>query len=316
MTSGGKRSLSIVLSFRNEEEVLEIFIEQVHAALQPAGIEYELIFVDDHSSDRSREILAACADSDPRIRTVVMSNRFGVVPCMFAGMEQARGDAIVIMDCDLQDPPALLPELIAKWRGGADVVYTTRTVRHGEPAFKLWLTKWAYRVVGAFSETDIPVDSGMFKLLDRRVVDTLLTVGEQDPYLRGLITWVGFRQEQVTYERAPRQAGTTHFPLFSQNPVREFIVALVSFSKLPLIAIFALSAIALTVGVFVFFAALLGSGWIAAGFAAVFMLFGLQFLAIGILGLYIGRIYRQTRGRPHYIVGETAGQGLPNREDA
>ena len=308
-----KKLLSIVFSFRNEEEVIDELLLRLHGALENIDMDYEFVFVNDASTDASASILEKHMENDPHVRLVNMANRFGVVPCMIAGLKYARGDAVALMDCDLQDPPEAIPRMLERWRDGADVVYGTRTVRRGESPVKLFLTKCAYRVINALSEIDLPVDSGMFKLLDRRVVESLLEVDEQDPYLRGLITWVGFRQDQVLYEREERYAGKTHFPLFSQNPVREFAVAIISFSKIPLSAIVALglfitvSALIALVGLGV--AALFGAemSLMAPAFVSVVLLSGVQLFATGIIALYIGRIYKQTRNRPHFIVESAHG---------
>ncbi len=313
MAANTKQFLSVVFSFRNEEEVLDELIRRLHAALKPTGLEYEFVFVNDCSTDRSLEILLAHAEEDKAIRIVNMSARFGVNPCFLAGMEHARGDAIVTLDTDLQDPPEVIPELVEKWRDGADVVYTTRSAREGEAAIQLWLTKVAYRVVNRLSDTELPVDSGMFKLMSRRVVDRLLSMKEQDPYLRGLITWVGFEQVQVVYRREARYAGVRHFPLLGKGPVEEFARGLLSFSQFPLVFVFLLGLAASAGSLVVLAAFLLGR---VAGVAVSFtygwmsllvLLAGAQLLALGILGLYLGRIYDQVKDRPLYIVESTHG---------
>lgn len=305
--------ISVILSLRNEEEVLEEMIRRLEAALDPTAYDYELIFVNDASTDRSREILEERASTDPHIRVLNTSSRFGVIPCVVAGMEHARGDALVTIDCDLQDPPEVIPEMLERWSEGADVVHATRTRRLGEPVIKLMLTKLGYRLLNAIADIDLPVDTGMFKLIDRRVVKQLLLIEEQDAYLRGLVSWVGFRQEQIYYQREARFAGKTHFPLFSTNPIREFSIGIISFSRLPLAAILALG-LSLTAASMVALAAMLlatlsGVGVELAyyGFAVLVLLGAIQLLGLGIVGLYLGRVYRQTRGRPHYIIESAIG---------
>lgn len=313
MATNRKQFLSVVFSFRNEEDVLHELIRRLHESLKPTGLDYEFVFVNDCSTDRSLEILYELAKEDKAIRIVNMSKRFGVTPCFLAGMEYARGDAVVTMDTDLQDPPEVIPELVEKWRDGADVVYTTRSEREGEPLIRLWVTKMVYRVLNRLSETELQVDSGMFKLMSRRVADRLLSMKEQDSYFRGLITWVGFNQVQVLYRREKRYAGERHFPLLGKGPAKEFVAGLLSFSQYPLFFIFLLGLVT-SAGAFAVLAAIaLGH---AAGVAISFtyawmsllvLLAGAQLLALGILGLYLGRIYNQVKGRPLYIVESTHG---------
>ncbi len=313
MNAPDSKTISVVLSFRNEELVLPELIRRLEAALDPTGYEYELIFVNDVSTDASREILIERQQSDPHLRLLNTSTRFGVVPCIYAGFEYARGDAVVILDCDLQDPPEILPEMLAKWAAGADVVHATRTRRRGEPFIKKLITKCAYRIINALADIELPVDTGLFKVIDRRVVDHLLKIPEQDPYLRGLVAWVGFKQVQVFYEREKRFAGRTHFPLLSSNPIRAFSIAIMSFSRVPLATILALGILltgtAALVLVGMLLASILGDPVQIAYFAftALVLLGGIQLLALGLLGLYLGRIYRQTRGRPHYIIESAIG---------
>lgn len=318
MTPGGPAAppvplVSVVLSFRNEEQVLPELIERLTLALGEAGVRHELIFVNDASSDRSRDILEEARRRDARIKLINMSRRFGVAECMVAGVRHARGDAVVMMDTDLQDPPELLPELVRKWREGADVVYTVRSARAGEPRHKIVLTRWAYRIISAIANVDLPVDAGDFKLLSRRVADELVKLEEKDPYLRGLVAWVGFKQVPVYYERQPRQAGETHFPLFrSKNPFVTLVTGLTSFSMIPLTGFLALgSAVCLLGalgGIWAALRALLGE---AAGLLALgsFLLFvsGVQLVGLGIVGIYLGRVFNDVRNRPRYIIESTVG---------
>jgi dolichol-phosphate mannosyltransferase len=306
--------VSIVLSFRNEEQVIPELIARLRAALVLLPIDFELIFVNDDSTDRSLTLLTEHAREDPRVKIVNMSRRFGVSECVLAGMQYARGDAIIYMDTDLQDPPELLPEMIDKWRQGADVVYTVRASRQGESVFKLWLTRRAYHFINAASDIDLPVEAGDFKLLSRRVVDELLKLKEKNPYLRGLVRWVGFKQVPVYYTRQPRAAGVTHFPIFgSKGPIMTFVSGFTSFSTQPLTAFLWLGLlvclVALVFLVIILARALTGtplSDW--AGLAAILLLVsGVQLIGIGTLGLYLGRVYNDVRDRPHYIVESTVG---------
>jgi dolichol-phosphate mannosyltransferase len=307
--------LSVVLSFRNEEGVLPELIRRVRQALAPLNIDYEMIFVNDASTDSSLELLIRFHDEDNRIKIVNMSRRFGVTPCVMAGLRHAKGDAVVYMDADLQDPPELIPTLLEKWKQGADVVHTTRTRRHGENPLKTWLTGMAYKTINAVSDIDIPIDTGDFKLLSRRAVNEIIRFNEYDPFMRGLVRWVGFRQEQVFYERQVRFAGQTHFSLWkSLGPAREFIRGLTSFSELPLYFSLVIGFI-VSAGAFVYllgiiitrvFLGMHRPGWPA---IMVTMLFlgGTILFAIGILGIYIGRIHRDIKNRPPYIIAGKIG---------
>jgi dolichol-phosphate mannosyltransferase len=306
--------LSVVLSFRNEADVIPELIARLDAAITSAGLDYELVFVNDASTDRSLAVLEEHRARNPRIKIVNMSRRFGVAPCVMAGFHYARGEAVIYMDTDLQDPPELIPTLVEKWRAGADVVYTVRTDRRGESRAKLALTRAAYRVIQRLSSIDLPVEAGDFKLLSRRVVDELMHLGEQDLYMRGLVTWVGFRQVSVPYERQPRGAGVTHFPLFgSLGPITTFVAGFTSFSHAPLV-------ISLLLGIAFGGLAKLAILWMIVAWlvgsppsgAAVLVAIGVLCWAtllfgIGVLGLYMARIHREALGRPRYIVESAIG---------
>lgn len=313
--------ISIVFSFRNEQETISELVRRVHNVLDPLNIGYELIFVNDASTDNSLNILVELQKKDKSIKVINMSRRCGISPCVLAGMEYSRGDAVIYMDADLQDPPELIPTLIEKWKEGADVVYTTRLTRQGESAFKMWATKWAYRVLRLVSEIEMPLDSGDFKLLDSRVVNELLRLKEKDPFLRGLVTWLGFKQVQVSYHREARFAGKTHFPLFGIGPLKAFVSGLTSFSLAPLwmalVIGFIVSISAFVYLVIIVVTKFLGMnlpGWSA---IMVTMLFlgGIQLFTIGIMGLYIGRIYNESKNRPNYIIQSSIGLGEQNRQD-
>jgi len=305
--------LSIVFSFRNEEKVLDELIKRVKIAIEAAGADFEIIFVNDDSSDRSLYILTRHRQADPRIKIINMSRRFGVHPCVIAGLRHAKGDAVVYMDTDLQDPPELIPQMIEKWKAGADVVNTVRTKRLGENAFKMWLTMKAYQVINAVSDINLPPNTGDFKLLSRRVVDELLLLEENDPFMRGLVRWVGFRQETIFYTREARFAGKTHFTLLGPGPVKEFIRGITSFSAAPLyITLFlglliSLSAFALILYVLIVWSmGLAVPGWAGVMITLLF-LGGIIMLSNGVTGIYIGRIYEQVKNRPLYIVKDKSG---------
>lgn len=303
--------ISVIFSFRNEENNIPVAVLRTREAIQAAGCDYELVFVDDDSSDASATVLAELHAADPRVKVVTMSRRFGVSECVLAGMAAARGHAVIYLDCDLQDPPELIPEMIARWREGADVVHTVRSHRLGEHPAKMWLTRQAYRLIQWASTIHLPINAGDFKLLSRRAVDQLLSLPESDPYLRGLVSWIGFPQAFVTYERQPRHAGETHFPLFSRNPWKTAINGFISFSFAPLYAVLVAGLVGLAVGMPLLLAGLAswvfgGSGGLAVGGLALLAWASLM-TALGLVGLYTVRIYKDVRGRPRYIVRSTLG---------
>jgi len=319
----GKPLISVILSFRNEELVIPALIQRLQASLDPLELSYELIFVDDDSTDRSASILSEHAARDDRIKVITMARKFGVAECILAGLSYSRGEAAIYMDTDLQDPPEVIPQLIEKWRQGAEIVNTIRTRREGETAFKKKLTAFAYRLIRVISaEADLPVEAGDFKLLSRRAVKQMLALPESDPYLRGLVRWIGFRQEFVPYERKPRAGGKSHFPCFAhlirdllslRGPAGTFIIGITSFSMFPLLFFLFLGMLFILASTVA--AAILGilalagigiSGILWLILLAVFLT-GIQLSGIGTLGLYLARIYRDARGRPRYIVENARG---------
>lgn len=311
-----KKILSIVLSFRNEEHNLSELISRITKSLSGIReIDYEMIFVNDASTDGSRAILEKSAENDKRIKIINMSRRFGNPACIIAGMRYSKGDAVINMDTDLQDPPEVIPAMVEKWLAGADVVYTTRLSRVGESRLKMFMTKCAYRFLRLLAEdVDMPVDSGDFKLVNRRVLNELLSLGEREPFLRGLIHWIGFDQRQVLYHREKRHAGKTHYSLLKNiNPYKEFVRGITSFSYLPLyisiILGFVVSFVALLFPVCVMAVRMFGV--VPSGYspltAGLFFLGGTILFSVGVLSIYIGRIYDQVKGRPMYIVSSTRG---------
>jgi len=309
--------LSVVLSFYNESGVISELLRRLRSVLgneaQNAFIAgYELIFVNDRSTDGSEEVLRKEIESVGDVVLVNMSRNFGNSECNFAGIRMARGDVVVYMDSDLQDPPEVIPELIAAWRADADVevVYTTRLSRAGEPRSKLLITKIGYRLINAISEVHLPVDSGDFKLLSRRAVDRLLELEEQRPYLRGLVSWIGFKQAQVFYHRQDRFDGRTQtkFKFLGPGMISSWLRALIPFSDIPL-------KVSLFVGFFMsclsalYLCAVLlqkAMGWYAPGWPAIMatmlLLGGFQFMVLGVIGLYVNSIFLEVKGRPNYIV--------------
>jgi glycosyltransferase involved in cell wall biosynthesis len=305
--------LSVVLSFRDEEKVLEELIHRLKTVLETLTKNYEIIFVNDASDDNSGAMLKARAAQDPTVKVINMSRTFGVSQCALAGLAYSSGQAVITMDADLQDPPEVIPELVQRWREGADVVYTVRKSRASESTAKLAATRWAYRILRLTSDIDMPVESGDFKLMSRRVVNSLMRLNEKDPFLRGLVRWVGYKQVPVYYDRDPRFAGESHFAFYGRKAVGNFISGLTSFSLLPLhgalLLGFAVSfgAFAYLIGVFI----MKYLGWNLPGWSAIMatMLFlgGTQLITIGVLGIYIGKIYEEAKGRPSYIIESLVG---------
>jgi dolichol-phosphate mannosyltransferase len=285
----------VVLSFRNEAENIPMLVGRLDAVLSAQELDYELVFVNDASTDASLSLLIAERERNRRIRIVNMSRRFGVAEGVLAGMATSRGDAVVYMDADLQDPPEVIPVLLDRWRQGADVVHTIRTRRKGENPMKMAATRLAYRLIQLGSSIELPVDAGDFKLLSRPAVDHLLRIRESDPYLRGLVVWLGFNQVCIPYERDSRHAGRTHFPFFSRNPWKTFTMGMTSFSFMPIYLCVGLAAVGLVAALAL---ALAGSAFIATMTFFWATLLG----AISVVGTYLIRVYKDVRGRPPYII--------------
>ena len=308
--------LSIVIPCFNEEEVIGETIRRLQAFC--AGVqdlEVELIFVDDGSRDRTRELLRAFAQVDPRVKLLGFARNFGHQIAVSAGIDAAGGDAVVLIDADLQDPPEVVHEMVAKWREGYDVVYGTRTERPGESAFKLATARGFYRLLNRLSDVPIPLDTGDFRLMSRRVVDTLKSMPERDRFVRGMVSWVGFRQTALPYRRALRFAGTSKYPL--RKMLRFATDGILSFSIKPLqmsitmgLAAAALSMTGIAYALFLrIFTNVWVEGWTALMIAVLFI-GGVQLICVGILGEYVGRIYNEVKRRPLYVVQEHIG-GLP-----
>ena len=314
-------SLSLVFSFRNESDNLRELIRRCRSVLSSLTSKnilssYELIFVNDASTDDSLSVLTAGAAEKNDIKILTMSRTFGVSPCVMAGLEHSSGDWVIYMDADLQDPPEVIPVLIQKILGdlSLDVVHTVRTRRDGESALKLFVTKIGYTTLNKFSSVPIPVEAGDFKLLSRRVVNHLVKFKETRPFTRGLVCWIGFKQDFVPYQREARFAGESHFKVFSPKVINNFFEsALISFSSAPLkLAIF-FGLLAMLIDVVVMGHALFEkfSGHAVPGWTAmmIVMLFfsGVQLFSLGMIGLYLHGIYEQTKNRPNYIVESTHG---------
>ncbi|MGA9639883.1 MAG: glycosyltransferase family 2 protein [Terriglobales bacterium] len=304
--------ISIVVPCFNEESVLAETHRRLTSAMMEAGRTFELVYVDDGSRDRTPAMLAELQRSDPRVRVVVLSRNFGHQIAITAGLNYSRGQAVVLIDADLQDPPEVILELIARWREGYEVVYGTRTRRVGETAFKTKTAEWFYRLINRISEIPIPLDTGDFRLLDRKAVDALGAMPERDRFVRGMVSWVGFRQIAVPYDRAARHAGVSKYSLFRM--VKFAVDGILSFSIVPLrLATFlglaaSVSALigAMVVAVLALAQKLHPAGWMAVLLAGLFI-GGVQLICLGIVGEYLGRIYGESKRRPLYLVRETCG---------
>lgn len=303
--------LSIVFSFRNEEAVIEMAVERIDRILTEARIDYELVFVDDASTDRSAEILSQMADSNARIKVVTMSRCFGLWECVIAGLEHASGAWVAYMDIDLQDPPEMIPGMMEKARAeSADVVHTVRTARHGESKANLFVKKIGYHLLYGLAEVPMPVEAGDFKLLSRRVVDNVVRIKDVDPFMRGIVPWVGFKQVSVEYERQPRIAGHGHFSFLNKRTLGHFINAVTGYSIAPLFLVFGVGVIAslLAVAVLLFSVLAWAVGFVSAGAvgsAFWFMLWSATMACLGVISVYVARISREVQRRPRYIVATT-----------
>lgn len=300
-------TVSIVIPVFNEEEVLPETYRRLTAVMEKTNQSYELLFVNDGSRDRSRTILEELVQKDRRVRAIHFSRNFGHQAAITAGMDYARGEAVIVIDADLQDPPEVIPEMLAKWQEGYEVVYGKRLKREGETFFKRLTASLFYRFLQRMTNVDIPLDTGDFRLLDRKVVEVMRLLREKNRFVRGLVSWVGFRQVALPYVREKRFAGETKYPLrkmlklawdgitsFSDKPLKiasyiGFLLSLVSFVYLLVILI----------------SKLLGKntvpGW--ASLAVINLFFsGVILIILGVMGEYIGRIYDEAKNRPLYIV--------------
>ena len=318
-----KELISIVLSFYNEEEVLPELIRRLRNVFKDLNYNHELVFVNDCSTDNSLAILIKESEGQNDIRILNTSRNFGHMSCIYAGLEATEGDAVIYMDADLQDPPELIPEMIDAWKSEDDVeaVFTTRTHRDGEGWFKLWVTKWGYRILKFASEVPIHENSGDFRLLSRRALNEFLKFKEQKPFFRFLVSWIGFKQKQVFYRREKRYAGTSNFSIFSRKVYSQFLeISLIPFSDKPLkVSLLAGFLTSFSAFIYLFYVIFtkLAFGWNLPGWSAIMavilFLGGVQFSVIGILGLYIGSIHKESKGRPNYIIKDRI--GFPKNTD-
>jgi dolichol-phosphate mannosyltransferase len=316
--------VTAVIPCYNEQAVLPQMFERLAQAANQWGVDWNVLCVDDGSQDRTWELLVEQSRKDPRFQAIRFSRNFGHQPAVSAGLAQAKGDAVVVMDADLQDPPATVADFIAKWKEGYRVVYGVRTLRNDETLLKKF-TAWAfYRTMSKLTEFKMPLDSGDFCLLDRKVVEVLKSMPENDRFIRGLRAWAGFRQTGVPFERAPRAAGATHYNY--QRMIKLAFNAIFSFSTMPLRLVTALgycvSGIAFLGMVFTFFQRIFKDYFIAHGWGStpgfattvicVLFMGGIQLICLGIIGEYLGRTFNEVKRRPGWIISEhTGGDDAP-----
>jgi dolichol-phosphate mannosyltransferase len=311
-----KPVLSIIAPIFNEEKNIPELYRRVSEVMNTTQDSWELVLVDDGSSDQSYDLIQELAQRDPRVRPVIFARNFGHQIAVTAGLDYARGDAVVIIDADLQDPPELIVDMLAKWREGYQVVYAVRAEREGETFFKKFTASMFYRIIFRITDVKIPLDTGDFRLLDRKVVNVLNQMREKHRFLRGMSAWAGFRQIGLPYKRSARFAGETKYPLkkmlklalnavtgFSYVPLQlatylGFISAAISIIAIPVIILFRLLG----------HQEFLGQ---ATTLIAVLFLGGVQLISLGILGEYIGRIYDEVKGRPLYIVAQNPSDFQP-----
>ncbi len=304
-----KVDYSIIAPIYNELENLPELHRRVSETMSATGGTWELVLVDDGSSDGSTEAIRELAKRDRHVRPVIFARNFGHQIAITAGWDNARGDAVVIIDADLQDPPEVIPELIAKWKEGYQVVYAVRAEREGETWFKKFTASMFYRIIYRITDVKIPVDTGDFRLMDRKVVDVLKTMRERHRFPRGMSAWVGFKQIGVPYKRAARHAGVTKYPF--KKMLKLALNAITGFSYFPLqlatyIGFLAAGLAAIAIPVVVVMR-LLGSPFFegqATTLISVLFLGGVQLISLGVLGEYLGRVYDEAKGRPLYIVSE------------
>ena len=310
--------LSVVIPARNEEENIVPIYSRLAAVLEAIDEEWEIIFSVDPSTDLTEEVVGELCERDKRVRMLRFSRRFGQPMAILAGMEASSGDAVVVIDCDMQDPPELIPELVRRWREGFDVIYAQRRSREGETLFKRIVAGLGYRALSRIAEVEIPPNTGEFRLMSRRVVDAVCALQESHGFLRGLVGLVGFRQTGVLYDREARRAGSSKYNRFLGSVVIG-VNGIVGFSRYPL-QVISLLGLALSLVAFLFtitYLILKLSGYpfpVGNPTIVIVVAFfsGIQMLSLGVMGEYVGRIYDEVRRRPKYIVESR--RGFPESE--
>jgi polyisoprenyl-phosphate glycosyltransferase len=317
MSESGRIIYSLVLPIYNEEQGLPQLFARLDSLLVSLDGKTEIIFVDDGSRDRGAELVADKARGDERYRLISLSRNFGHQIAITAGMDAACGDAVIVMDADLQDPPELIHEMISKWRSGSEIVYAERQSREGESRFKRWTANLFYRILRRLAAVEIPPNVGDFRLVDRKAIDVFRVMRERDPFVRGMFAWMGFQQTAVQYDRPARKIGETKYPL--RKMIALALHGVLGFSDVPL-------RLALWMGFFISFAAGLSAlyivaltfydhtlvqGW-ASTMVVISFLSGVNLFMTGIVGLYVGRIHTEVKRRPLYVVKRTVGLELEN----
>ncbi|MDM5314931.1 glycosyltransferase family 2 protein [Fictibacillus sp. b24] len=305
-----KDIISVVVPMYFEEEVAKECYNRLKAVMDKNDIHYEFIFVNDGSTDRTMDILTEIALLDRQVKVINFARNFGHQTAVTAGIDYAKGDAIVIIDADLQDPPEIIPLLIEKWKEGYETVYAKRKKRVGESWFKLVTAKYFYRFLNYMSDIEIPKDTGDFRIIDRKVADVFKNMTERNRFVRGMFSWIGFRQTFIEYERDERFAGETKYPL--KKMIRFASDGIIAFSSKPLRLVMTLGFISVLISIGVFIYALVvklsgqpvEAGW-ASLMVAITFFSGIQLLGLGIVGQYIARIYDESKNRPIYIVKDT-----------
>lgn len=305
--------LSVIIPCFNEEAVIhENYRRLVQVLSQMSDLDFELLYVDDGSNDGTLPILREIHSSDERVRVISFSRNFGHQMAVSAGLEHAAGDAVVIIDADLQDPPEVIQDMVACWMQGANVAYGVRREREGETRFKLWTASGFYRLLNRMSDTEIPLDVGDFRLMDRGVVEAFLAMPERDRFIRGMVAWVGFNQVPVPYKRAVRFAGRTKYPLtkmmrFATDGILSFSIAPLRFATWVGLSVAALSILGIAYALIL---RLLTNIWVPGWtllFTAMLLIGGVQLICLGVIGEYLGRVYGEVKRRPLYLFKERLG---------
>ncbi len=306
------KKVSVVIPMYYEEEVAQICYDRVNEVLEKLKKEYdyEIIFVNDGSKDKTLSILKEIASKDSKVKIISFSRNFGHQSAVTAGIKEVSGDAIVIMDADLQDPPELIPDMLKLWEDGYEVIYGKRNTRKGESAFKLLTAKMFYSFLNAMSEVDIPKNTGDFRLVDKSVIDVINNLPEHNKFLRGLFSWVGFEQKEFLYDRPKRELGETKYPFKKMLKLAKD--GIISFSTKPLKIVGGLGIFSILLSMIILVYSILSyaldwnnlaDGWTSIMVCITFFA-GVQLFSLWIMSEYISRIYDESKGRPEYIVKE------------
>ena len=308
--------LSVIVPMYFEQDVAREFHRRLTAALD-GKYDYEAVYVNDGSTDQTLPILKELAEKDKRVKVLSFSRNFGHQVAVTAGVDYVTGDAVVIIDADLQDPPELIPDMIKLWQDGWEVVYAKRKKRKGDSAFKRLSAKMFYKVLSVLTDIDIPADTGDFRLMDRKVADAFRRMPERNRFIRGMVAWLGFRQTPLEYERDARFAGETKYPLKKMLKLASNGILSFSTQPLRLVMHFGLLAVLVSLGLLVYAIVAKATGNATAGgwaslMVTVTFLGGVQLISVGVLGQYLARMFEESKGRPLYVVSETV--NLPNKK--